>query len=574
MKPALLRALLIALLMAVQLATVLIVLSGMRDKTTDRFVASAQANVEQLADIVTDEIGEFLAPSRVAAELTRHLVEDGPLDAGDDKAIVRYFLAQLRAAPTIDAMSIGRADGSFVRVSRAGEHFLSRTRQKTGASVAVRVDEYSAALKYLRGWIAADSQIDLRESLWYRMGLRSLELVWTDAYVFEESASPGITAVQALRDASARDAGVLGIDIDIRALSDFIARIPAVQKGTAAMVDHDGKVIAFSESNNAFANANVPRLPKIEEVAGAPLRLLYQMHLNGSAPLLPDESANDIQSAPAAAPTQPARDFVRFQAEGLEHIGLIRRVSVFGDFLDWKLIAQTPVAGFTAQLVELFEEQVLTLVLVIVLPGLIAVGVIFGLTRPLFRLHTDATVDRLTGVLNRVEFERLLGVMSRSRREHESGQQMALVILDLDGFKQINDQHGHGAGDSVLRQFAERLKSRLRKDDLIGRLGGDEFVIALRLESPGAAAEHIERIRQRSVDEPFTIKAGPQVVGATAGIAWLEPGFDPPEAIANADQALVTGKSLSKNRSYWVSSQGVVTRVAVSGSLAGIAARQ
>ena len=111
MKPALLRALLIALLVTVQLATVLIVLFGMRDETTDRFVANAQANVEQLADIVTDEIGEYLAPSRVAAELTRHLVEDGPLDTRDDPAIVRFFLAQLRAAPTIGAMSISRADG-------------------------------------------------------------------------------------------------------------------------------------------------------------------------------------------------------------------------------------------------------------------------------------------------------------------------------------------------------------------------------------------------------------------------------------------------------------------------------
>lgn len=550
MKPALLRALLIALLMAVQLATVLIVLFGMRDKATDRFVASAQASVEQFADIVTDKIGDYLAPSRVAAGLTRHLVEDGPLDTRDDQAVVRYFLAQLSAAPTIAAMSVAQADGSFVSVVRSGELFLSRTGRLDGSRLTVRVDEYSAGLKYLRGWDGGPQHVDIRLRPWYRLGLQAPELVWTDAYLREDSASPGITATVRLHDAAGLDVGILAIDIDIQALSDFIARIPAVQNGSAAMVDRHGRVIAFSGSNRLSGNQSPDRLARFEEVAGLALRRFYRLHgQNQSAAGLPSDGSPE-----------------RYDSDGRAHIGLIRPVSVFGSQPGWKLIAQAPVAGFTAQLTELFEDQILPLVLGIVLPGLLAAGVIMGLTRPLFRLHADATVDRLTGVLNRIEFERRLGAMSRSRRETESGQQLALVILDLDGFKQINDRFGHGAGDSVLKQFAARLKSRLRKDDLIGRLGGDEFLIALRLDSPGAAAEHIEKIRQRSVNEPFRINAGFQQAGATAGIAWLDPGFSPQAAIADADQALVTGKALSKNCSYWISSQGVVTRVAVSGS--------
>lgn len=558
MKPALLRALLIALLVCVQVATVLIVMVGTRDKATDRLVESSHENLEQLAEMVADEIGEFLAPSKVAIDVTQQLVADSELNPDNSKAVVRYFLAQMGAAPTIDSMALGRANGTYVGVKRLPDVFQSRTIRYDTDGKTVRVDQYSPELKYLRGWFDPQDEYDPRSRPWYQLGHRSSSLAWTEAYVFQSSGNAGITAVQTLQLNGGKVFGVLGVDVDITALSDFIAKIPAAQKGTAAMVDRGGNVIAFSDLARLKEVTDQTRLPALDEVGALPIRRLYRSHLDGIAARGKKPAAQDIQAAPSKEPVVPAQQFMRFSHDGQDFIGLVREVSVFGDQLNWQLIAQTPVAGVAAQIKDLFEDQILTLVLVVVVPGLIAVIVIFGLTEPIYRLHRDATVDRLTGALNRTEFERRLDGVSKHRRDQESDHHVALVALDLDGFKRVNDRYGHGAGDAVLQQFAERLRKKLRQDDLLGRMGGDEFMLAMRLERRTDVAMVVERLRKAATEWPFQFKGGSHHVGATAGVAWLEAWLKPGEVMASADNALVSGKSRGKNRSYIASEDGSV----------------
>ncbi|MFK7966733.1 MAG: diguanylate cyclase [Burkholderiaceae bacterium] len=558
MKPALLRALLIALLVCVQVVTVFIVMIGTRDKATDRLVESSHENLEELAGVVADEIGEFLAPSRVAINVTEQIVADSELNPDNSEALVRYFLAQLGASPTIHSMVFGRADGTYVGVKRLPGIFQSRTIRYGSEGKTVRVDQYSPELKYLRGWFDNEDEFDPRSRPWYRLGHRSSGLAWTDAYVFQSSGNPGITAAQTLKQTGGKEFGVLGVDVDITALSDFIAKIPATQKGTAAMIDRGGNVIAFSDLARLKQVTDQTRLASLDEVGELPIRRLYRSHLDGVADRGSQLADQDIQAAPQKVPTVPLQQFLRFSHEGQDYIGVVRSVSVFGDRLNWKLIAQTPVAGVVTQIKDLFEDQILTLVLVVVIPGLISVMAIFGLTEPIYRLHRDATIDKLTGVLNRTEFERRLMGMSRHRRDQESTHHVALVALDLDGFKAVNDRFGHGAGDAVLQQFASRLRDTLRQDDLLGRMGGDEFMLAIRLEERGNIAMVVDRLRQAATEAPFRFQAGQQKVGATAGVAWLEAWLKPSEVIASADNALVNGKARGKNRSYIASEDGSI----------------
>jgi len=558
MKPAVLRALLIALLVCVQVATVLIVMVGTRDKATDRLVESSHENLEQLTEMVVDEIGEFLAPSKVAIDVTQQLVADSELNPDNNEALVRYFLAQLGAAPTIDSMALGRANGTFVGVKRLPDVFQSRTIRYGSEGKTVRIDQYSLKLKYLRGWFDPQDDFDPRARPWYQLGHQSSSLAWTDAYVFHSSGNAGITAVQTLQRSGGKVFGILGVDVDITALSDFIAKIPAAQKGTAAMVDRGGNVIAFSDLARLKEVTDQTRLPALDEVGALPIRRLYKSHLDGIAARGKKPAAQDIQAAPSKEAVVPVQQFMRFSHDGQDFIGVVREVSVFGDELDWQLIAQTPVAGVAAQIKDLFEDQILTLVLVVVVPGLIAVIAIFGLTEPIYRLHRDATVDKLTGVLNRPEFERRLDGVSKHRREKESDHHVALVALDLDGFKGVNDRYGHGAGDAVLQQFAERLRKELRQDDLIGRMGGDEFMVAMRLERRADIAMVVERLRKSATEMPFRFNGGSHHVGATAGVAWLDAWLKPGEVMASADNALVSGKSRGKNRSYIASEDGSV----------------
>jgi GGDEF domain-containing protein len=102
---------------------------------------------------------------------------------------------------------------------------------------------------------------------------------------------------------------------------------------------------------------------------------------------------------------------------------------------------------------------------------------ISGLKHSEAQAHHMALHDALTGLANRRSLdERLRGALAWARREQRA---IALAYMDLDGFKSINDRHGHEAGDAVLRQVADRLAGRVRGHDLVARLGGDEFAIVL-----------------------------------------------------------------------------------------------
>ncbi|SFI36821.1 diguanylate cyclase [Albimonas pacifica] len=147
-----------------------------------------------------------------------------------------------------------------------------------------------------------------------------------------------------------------------------------------------------------------------------------------------------------------------------------------------------------------------------------------------------AVTDPLTGLFNRRYAETHLAAMIAQCAA--AGQPLSLMLLDLDRFKQINDRHGHPAGDAVLRGFAARLRAAVRGVDLVARIGGEEFCVAL----PGADAAEArgvaERVRAAVAAEPFPAPEGPPVpvtvsIGvavAQAGAAAREPVLAPPAA--------------------------------------------
>jgi diguanylate cyclase (GGDEF)-like protein len=144
------------------------------------------------------------------------------------------------------------------------------------------------------------------------------------------------------------------------------------------------------------------------------------------------------------------------------------------------------------------------------------------------RLRTQASVDPLTGVANRRawEAEATRGLARAAR----TGEPLTVAILDLDGFKAVNDRDGHGAGDRLLRQVATAWRTRLRTSDLLGRYGGDEFVLCL----PGTDASTAVDVLQR-LD-------GGLPVGWSVGTATAHRGDSLTELLRRADVRLYEGK--------------------------------
>lgn len=151
--------------------------------------------------------------------------------------------------------------------------------------------------------------------------------------------------------------------------------------------------------------------------------------------------------------------------------------------------------------------------------------------------------DLLTKVGNRRDFEDRLESSLARRRRH--GEETALLMLDIDKFKSVNDQHGHRVGDAVLKEIAGRLESALRTEDTLARWGGEEFVLLLPRADMKAATEFGGRIRSRISGTPFGC-AG--TITASIGITMLTETDTVESAVARVDRALYRAKDNGRDR--------------------------
>jgi diguanylate cyclase (GGDEF)-like protein len=166
--------------------------------------------------------------------------------------------------------------------------------------------------------------------------------------------------------------------------------------------------------------------------------------------------------------------------------------------------------------------------------------------RHLAELALASRRDALTGLPNRRAFEEDLA--RAAARAERSGTPLAVVALDVDRFKAVNDAHGHAAGDAVLRAVAARAASAIRAGDVLARLGGEEFGILL----PGAdltrAAEAAERVRAAIAAAPVEAEARALAVTASFGCAERAAGEAPHALMARADARLYEAKRAGRNR--------------------------
>lgn len=150
-------------------------------------------------------------------------------------------------------------------------------------------------------------------------------------------------------------------------------------------------------------------------------------------------------------------------------------------------------------------------------------------------LRRLADQDSLTGLANRRVFEEALAVqISRCQRYGESAQ---LLLIDLDGFKQVNDRHGHTTGDHLLEAIAESIRSRLRATDLVARIGGDEFAVLLLQVSAATREVAAQSLRRAIATTAVPTDTGPVALQASIGIADLGPDTRHAEAALRAADA-------------------------------------
>ena len=163
------------------------------------------------------------------------------------------------------------------------------------------------------------------------------------------------------------------------------------------------------------------------------------------------------------------------------------------------------------------------------------------------RLESDAALDPLTGCYNRREFDRLIEHHIGGAQRH--GKALSLIMFDVDHFKSVNDTFGHSAGDAVLAQIADTVRSTIRQEDYLIRYGGEEFVAVLPDTESIRAVELAGRLRRILEDRDICLPDG-GVIRKTAsfGVACYQKGWSAERFVKEADHLMYQAKALGRNR--------------------------
>ena len=164
----------------------------------------------------------------------------------------------------------------------------------------------------------------------------------------------------------------------------------------------------------------------------------------------------------------------------------------------------------------------------------------------LAELREAATIDFLTGVRNRRSFYEVAGPLFAAARRGQA--KVTIGLIDIDRFKEINDQHGHDVGDVVLAEVAELLSSRVRGTDMLARFGGEEFcILALNIMDNGGVETYFQRLRQMFEESPIETPSGSFNITISIGVCnHMKGTLD--EMIAEADTLLYAAKRNGRNK--------------------------
>jgi diguanylate cyclase (GGDEF)-like protein len=499
----------VAVLSLVVIQLFAVVISGISAR--DSAISVARDAISREGATTIQSILRYLEPAEQSAEVTSRLLNGNLLDT-EHPGLERYLYTQLAVMPQMTGAFVGFPNGDFVFVSREDKGFRSK-RIAVAPVRAVEVRHYNGAFEEQSSEVLDDDTFDPRQRPWYIAAADTDALRWTDPYVFFSSKQPGVTAAKAVRGIDGVSA-VVGVDVELTGLATFLDNLAVAKAGEAFVVSGDTVVAAPS----SYASQTVVQ-------PDGSLRLLTTTELG--VPALTQDPDSEVQRVDT----------------GAGHDLVLHRNFPADQGLPWGMVIRAPESGFTS-VVQTQQRRMLWISIGGGLLVLAAMAALLRVTRPIVKLHHQASTDALTGVANRHTINEQGAKMVADARHREL---LSVLLIDLDGFKTINDRHGHQAGDEALTIVGEHLRQLTRGTDLVGRLGGDEFVIVQRVKSAGGALESAQRIL---LDLGSKLRvAAPEVidVGASGGLTVtddVERSFE--SLLREADGALLSAKAQNK----------------------------
>ena len=511
-------------------------------------VNAMRAHTEHMQKVlsgVIDEIEEnaigFLTPAQTATTLAQRLFHSGMLDWERPDALEHYLLRQLEVVPGLASIYYADQQGRFLMVARrAGDPeraYYIKTIDVDNGVRRVRERWRNSDLRETRDTENPDDDYDPRVRPYYRKALAQKDVIWTDPYVFFTSRQIGITTASAVLNAQGNVEGVVAADIELGALSTFLAEQSVGVEGSTLIVNRQGEYVAhpFGERILRHMDNGEVRMARFEEISD-PIEKAAILAFADPGKLL-NFGLLDLD-----------RTLLRsFSVQGRRYHAVFRP---FAQDVPWPWVIGAYVSeeDFIGPIRS--SERSSMLLAVVVSATITMLAFVFGrrLLRPVVILREEVDRDALTGLHNR---RRLFADGPRVVAEHRNA--VSLIIIDVDCFKAVNDNYGHTIGDEVLIAVADRLRGAIAKDDLLARYAGDEFVLILPLAEQSVAGRVAERLRLTVSSAPVKTALGEIAVTVSLGMASASaerPDFH--SLLDEADRALRLAKRAGRDRTVFI----------------------
>ncbi len=509
------------------------VLATSRHNTEVTLRKHAESAMSYSGEAIADNTLRYLSPAERAAELTEELLVHKTLSLNKPDALEMYFMNQLKANAELASVYIGQPSGDFFFVKREKEGFFTKV-IRNGLERTVTYRQHNQDLELTKVSLHPEDSYDPTTRPWYQKAVEKNAPIWTDPYIFFTSKRPGITVARPVF-VDTEFLGVVSVDVEISGLSAFLGTIPISDQGSAFIINREGLAIAFAGLEAMIPlDTQDPSLPHISVVGNDMTKGLLGQFSSEQISMFEQET------------------FKEFELGEKVQYGILSSFKVADEV--WLTGIYAPAEDFQGQIKAQYQKYRMQIIGIWILVCLLAIPLVFEATRPMLRIYEQATRDELTQLPNRTEFLRIAKkriLQAQARKDH-----IAVAMMDLDGFKNINDTYGHKAGDEVLAIVGQRLAAVVRSGDLVGRLGGDEFALVLVGVGEGEAIHLVERIRKGISQEPIYSEGDVYVIGATAGVAVNAWGETLLESLAKADQALLDAKDSGKNCTLAFSESG------------------
>jgi diguanylate cyclase (GGDEF)-like protein len=524
---------------------------------------------------IKDQLNTYITLPPLVNQITANAIASGQINVSNEQMLGRHLWQQVQTFRETTFHFIGKSNGDFFTARRlaSGEVQVGLANSSTNQQINYFIpDQNGDRLELVE---VIPRRFDPRTQPWYKAAVIGGKPTWTEIYRHFVTKGLTITATQPVYSQQGNLVGVISTDFVFLQINQFLRSLKIGKSGQTFIIEKSGALIATSTDDPTF----IIRGDKTDRI-------------------LAQDSKNDIirLSVQKLLEDRGKLDSItefEFEVAGAKQFA---QVSHLKDKLgiDWLIVVVVPESDFMDKIQENTQTTIAISAIALAISTIIGMYVAKQITQPIVNLtnavsklarhqdmiaipeegieelsilaksfntmsaqleatfmdlHHSAYHDPLTNLPNRTAF--LYSLEHRiSRRQVEPEYLFALLFLDLDRFKLVNDSLGHLVGDQLLVAVTQRLQTCLRKTDMLSRFGGDEFIILLN-EIPNIefANQFAERL-QKSLNQPFELEGNQIFTSASIGIVSpINSTGSPQDLLRDADIALYQAKHDGKARS-------------------------